>query len=304
MRNIIILFCSMMIVSHLFAQQDQLTIIRHGVDKRIVDVAARARSVVGVSASDLEGLNHFGLNDTLTFPQASAIKVTILMEVFKQAHEGKIKLTDRRTIEHAKTVEGGILNAFGDGQSQVSIHDLCVMMIVLSDNSAANMLIDLVGMQNVNATLRSLGLTRTRLQRKMMDIKASIRGDENISTPSEAAMIMKHLAMGEFIDRETSDAILEILSLPREGSGNIAGSLPEDVPVAYKQGEILPAVATEWALVRLKGHPYVIVVMSNYGLGDDAAVATKEISKVVYEYFWRLARSTPHGTYSDPALWK
>ncbi len=289
----------------LLAQQAHLSLLQQKTAEQILASVQHSRCVMGVAAFDLSGNQRFAVNDTLVFPTASAIKVTILMEVYKQAHEGKFKLGDTRPVEHEKTVDGGILRSFGDGQSRLSIHDLCVLMIVLSDNSATNMLIDLVGMENVNATLRSLGMTHTRLQRKMMDIQASARGDENISTPDEAARIMGLLGRGAFINKETSEAILTILQLPKESTGNIPRPLPEGVVVACKQGTILPAVTTEWALVRLKDHPYVLAVMSNYGLDDDdAAAATREISKAVYDYFWRAAVTTPHGTYNDPALWK
>lgn len=304
MRLFTLLPILMIIPMQVFAQPEHLRILHQATMDRITEAAKRCPGVVGMAAIDLKGDDGFSLNDTLVFPQASAIKVTLLMEVYKQAHGGKFKLTDRVTINNAQTVEGGILNTFADGGSQISIHDLCVLMVVLSDNSATNMLIDKVGMSNVNASLQALGFKATRLQRKMMDIKASERGEENISTPLEAARLMRLLGSGEFVDRETSEAILFLLRLPRDVPGNIPAALPADLSVAFKKGEILPAVLTEWALVGLKGHPYVIVIMSNYGTETDSAPAFREISKAVYDYYWRVARSSPHGTYMDPSLWK
>lgn len=81
-------------------------------------------------------------------------------------------------------------------------------MITLSDNSATNTLIDLVGMQAINSTMQTLGFLNTRVQRKMIDVQASRRGDENISTPAEAAKILNLLYQGKFIDKPTSDGIL------------------------------------------------------------------------------------------------
>ena len=288
----------------LFAQQEQMNILRKQTEERLSEATKNRRCVLGYMALDLNTREKLASNESLVFPQASAIKIPLLMEVFKQAHEGKFKFSDTRTIDHAGAVEGGVLYHFASGQSRISIYDLCVLMIVLSDNSATNILIDLVGMENVNKTMQSLGLAHTRLQRKMMDVQASARGDENISTPAEACRVMQLLAAGEFIDRATSYAILDILRIPRDVPGIVASTIPSDVAIAYKKGEILPAVQTEWALVELKGHPYVLAVMANYGLDTDAAVAFQEISKGVYDYFWRLAGATPHGTYNDPSLWK
>ena len=304
MRLLSLLSILPFIALQVFAQPDHLRILHRSTMEKIADAAKRCPGVLGLSAIDLKGDEGFSINDTLAFPTASAIKVTLLMEVYKQAHEGKIRLSDRVTVEHASTVEGGVLHEFGDRESQISIHDLCVLMIVLSDNSATNTLIDKVGMANVNAMLSALGFTHTRLQRKMMDIRASGRGEENLSTPAEAARIMRLLGRGEFIDKETSEAILSMLKLPRDDPGNIAAPLPGDLPVAFKKGDILPAVLTEWALVELKGHPYAIAIMSNYGTETDSSPVFREISKAVYDYYWRVARSGPYGTYTDPSLWK
>jgi len=287
-----------------FAQVGNLRLVRENSERRLAEIVAHCRGPFGIVAVDLTRGERFDINESLVFPQASAIKVTILMEVFKQASEGKFNLSDRRVVEHGKTVDGGVLSSFADKGSQLSIYDLSVLMIVLSDNSATNMLIDLVGMDNVNRTLSSIGLKNTKLQRKMMDIEASARGDENLSTPIEAARIMQLLYTGQFVNQEISEKILGVLKIPKETAGKIQSVLPADVQVAYKAGEILPAVATEWAVVYLKGSPYVLVMMGNYGLEEDAGTAMKEVSKVVYDYFWRMGRASPHGTYNDPSLWK
>ncbi len=274
-----------------------MKIIREKTQTRLHEIASRSRGALGLSVLDLTSGERFDVNENLVFPQASAIKIAILMEVYKQAHEGKFKLTDLRRIEKKdKTGGSGVLNELGDGSVQLSIYDLCVLMILVSDNTATNLLIDLVGMENINRTLDSLGLKKTRVQRRMMDSAASWRGDENVSTPNEAARIMEILFKGTFINRKACDEMLAILKKPKKG--DIKSGLPEDVAVAFKPGGI-PGVKTEWCIVYLKDRPYVVIVMENYGVEDDAAGAMKIISKTLHEYFSRLARATPHGTYVD-----
>jgi len=156
-------------------------------------------------------------------------------------------------------------------------------------------------MDNVNKTLRALGVQQTKLQRRMLNTAASGRGEENLSTPAAAARIMEILYRGEFSNRQICEEILEILKKPK--SGGINSGLPVDIPVAFKPGGIA-GVATEWAIVYLKERPYVVVVMENYAIGDEAVVAMKEISRTLYDYFWRLGNATQHGTYVDPALIK
>jgi|FaiFalFF_MnMetaG_3_1042247.scaffolds.fasta_scaffold00733_7 beta-lactamase class A len=281
-------------------QPENMRLVREKTEARLREIVANARGAMGVVAVDLIGNERFALNENLVFPQGSAIKIPILMEVYKQAHEGRFRLTDRRRIEGAYVVGGsGILKEFGEGMSEVSIYDLCVLMIVLSDNTATNMLLDLVGMENVNRTMASLGLVHTRVRRKMIDPAASARGEENLSTPAEAARLMELLYRGEFINRDICEQILAILKKPKRTA--VSAGLPSDVPIASKPGSI-PGVSTEWAIVYLRERPYVLVVMENYGMGEDASTAFREISRIVYEYFWRLGRATRYGTYVDPVL--
>lgn len=283
-------------------QPENLKIIREKTEARLREIVASARGAMGLVVVDLVSGERMAINENLTFPQGSAIKVPILMEVYKQAHEGRFRLTDRRRIEKASMVGGsGILKEFGDGMSELSIYDLCVLMVVLSDNTATNLLIDLVGMENVNRTMASLGLARTRLQRRMIDPAASARGEENLSTPAEAARLMEILYRGEFINRDVCEQILAILKKPKRTA--LSSGVPSDVPIASKPGGI-PGVSTEWAIVYLKERPYVLVVMENYGIGEEASAAFRDISRTVYDYFWRLGRATRYGTYVDPALLK
>lgn len=277
---------------------NNLILLRQKTETRLHEIAGRTRGVLGLSVLDLTNREQFGINEHNLFPQASAIKIPILMEVYKQAGQGKFNLADMRRIEKPdKTPGSGILSELGDGTVQMNLHDLCVLMIVLSDNTATNMLIDLVGMAGVNETLQSLGLKQTQLKRRMMDTGASLRGDENLSTPAEAARIMELLWRGEFINRDVCDEILAILKKPKPGG--ITSGLPAGTVVAFKPGGIA-GVVTEWAVVLLKDRPYVVTIMENYGIKPDAPGAIAEISKVLHEYFHRLSLTTPFGSYVVP----
>lgn len=296
LRSILFAACFAVAIGAI-AQEANLNIIHEKADARLKEIAARARGALGFCALDLTSGERFALNDTVVFPQASAIKIAILMEVYKQASEGKFKLTDVRRIEKKDKAAGsGVLQELGDGTVELTIHDLCVLMILVSDNTATNILIDLVGMENINKTMASLGAKNTRVQRRMLDTAASWRGDENISTPADAARIMEVLFKGEFISRKVCDDIIVILKKTKPT--NLKSGLPADVSIANKPGSIA-GVTTEWAIVYLKDRPYVLIVMENYGMEDDAPTAMKDISRTLYDYFYRLARATSHGTYVD-----
>jgi beta-lactamase class A len=163
----------------------------------------------------------------------------------------------------------------------MSIADLAVLMIQVSDNTATNIIIDRVGMQHVTERLAALGCPNTKLRRVMMDTAAAARGEENVSTPADAARIMQILARGEFINRGVSDEALAILRKPK--STAVRKAIPADITVATKPGAI-PGVATEWALVDCPQRPYVIALMGKDGKETEFVRAFTDIADFVHQF--------------------
>jgi len=301
-RFVLVLLAALFVIPPSVAQKQHIAILRQRTESALAGIAGRSGGVLGVAALDLTSGESFAVNEDLVFPQGSAIKIPILMEVWKQAAEGVFSLDDKKPVPKSVMVAGsGVLQFFGDGTSELSIRDLAVLMIVLSDNTATNILIDLVGMDKINRTMSSLGMKRTRVQRRMIDEAASARNDENLSTPFEAVELMKILHNGSFVSRQACDEMLEILKFPK--GGGIKRGLPPGVPVAFKPGGIA-GVATEWALVYAERRPFAVAVMQNYGTKNDTTDPMKDIGALLYEYFWRLGNSTGHGTYVSPNLLK
>ena len=136
------------------AQDDNRTVLRRKLAAEIERVASNLDGVMGVAIKDLTSGEEILINERLVFPTGSSIKIPILIELHKQAAEGKFKLSDQRWVERKDQVGGsGVIGHFGDHTSSLSLRDLAVLMIELSDNTATNMLIDQVGMANVNRTL-------------------------------------------------------------------------------------------------------------------------------------------------------
>lgn len=276
------------------AQAPHRTILRTKLLHDLTRISDSFAGVLGVDVIDLTDSTHIGVNADLIFPQGSAIKVAILLELFRQADARPALLNERHSTTAAtRTAGSGVLQYFSDGGSALSNEDLAVLMVTLSDNGATNLLIDAVGMDSVNHTLRELGLTQTKLQRRMITPVASARGDENLSTPAEAASMMARLARCALpLSKAGCERMRQILELPK--SEPVRSVIPDNILVASKPGEI-EGVATSWALVELPDRPFVIAIMTNYG-GGNGNDAIREAAKVVYAYFTRLARSTPYGT--------
>lgn len=250
--------------------------------------------LLGLAIKDLSTGQTIFINENEIFPQASSIKIAILMEVLKQAEEGRLRLDDFIDLKSESKVGGGpILFYLGNPSLRISVHDLCVLMVVLSDNTATNLLIDLVGMEAVNRRLQSLGLNQTRLRRKMMDLKAAEEGRENISTPREMLSLLEKIWQGKVLGAEQRQLFFDFLSLPKESP--LQQAVPEGVTVADKPGE-LEAVRCDSGLVFLRKRPYIICVMTTYlGPAEDGNAVIRKVGRLVYNHFDRLDRSSEYG---------
>ena len=273
-----------------YAQRSEREILKHKTEQDLQKIIDSSPSLTGLMAIDLVTGESIGIQENLIFTQASAIKIPILMEVYKQAHEKKFQLSDIIPLLPSNTVAGsGILNVMVD-PVHLSIRNMCILMIGLSDNSATNTLIELLGIKNITNSMQSLGFSNTRIQRKMIDQAASLRNEENISTPAEAAGIMKLLFEGKFIDKETSEAILSILRKNPIENSKIASSLPVGVKLAFKPGS-MGGVSTEWAIVYLSKRPYALCIMENYKIAATPSGVISSISKRVFDYFSMMQAS-------------
>jgi beta-lactamase class A len=240
------------------------------------------------------------LNPDAVFAQASSIKVAVLAELFRQQQEselgasGKAKLTDLYTVNSADLVaDSAITGGLTPGVTRVTNRDLATFMVAVSDNSATNVLIDRVGMDNVNAMLGSLGLTHTRLQRKMMDVKAARSGHENVSSPREMMTLFADLYQGKVMNKTLTDDFFQVLSTPKESA--IPRNIPDDVVIANKPGE-LAGVRNDVGIVFALHRPFVIVVMTAYLKREsDGNEAIARIAGSAYDYFDRVGRSSGYG---------
>jgi beta-lactamase class A len=280
-------------VTPLRAQEEHLAILKDKLQSELAQIVDGYEGVVGLHLIDLTTGDRFAIRDEMVFPQASAIKIPILIELFRRAEEDP-DLLGRRVVltDDVRAGGSGVLGVLTDGGSALSLEDYAIYMVVHSDNTATNVLIDALGMGAINTLSASLGATNTLLQRKMIRPEESARGKENLSTPRDAALIMEKIATCDLpVGEPSCHRIREILEFFKPGP--IRTPIPESVPIAFKPGD-LTGVSTVWGLVDLPDRPYVIAVMSNYG-GDGRAI-TEAISASAYDYFSRLAGVTEYGT--------
>jgi beta-lactamase class A len=255
---------------------------------------------LGVAIMDLNDRRTLLLNPDAVFAQASSIKVAVLAELYRQEQQseegatGKAKLSDPYLVSPGDLVaDSYIMSGLTPGVTRVTNRDLATFMIAGSDNSATNVLIDRVGMQNVNLMLAALGLSQTRLQRKMMDVKAAQAGRENLSTPRDMMTLFAALYQGKVLNKALTDDFFTILGTHKES--DIPRYVPEDVVIANKPGE-LAGVRNDVGIIFVPNRPFVIVVMTAYLKHErDGNDAIAKIAGAAYDYFDRRGRSSEYG---------
>lgn len=286
--------------------------------------------VVGVALTDLTSGQQLLHNADQVFPTASVIKLAVLAELYRQEQQGlaassnkndaagaakNARLADLYTVRKEDLVaDSDILGGLTPGVSRITNRDLATLMVSVSDNSATNVLIERVGMENVNALLDSLGLKQTRLRRKMMDLDAAKQGRENVSTPREMAALLEAIYSGKVLGKPLAQKSLAQKSLTDDffkmlSSGRThykayfragGGGIPDDVVIAEKEGE-LEGVRADCGVVFVPGRPFVLCVMTSY-LADERAgeAAISRIAGAAYRTFDRLGRASPYGRIISP----
>lgn len=255
--------------------------------------------VMALAVKDLSSGEEFFINPDEVMPQASSIKITVLAELYRQAQAGKIKLTDDYVVRKEDLVPGSdIMLGLTPGVTRVTLRDLAIFMVAVSDNSATNVLIDRVGMENVNSMLDSMGLHTTRLRRKMMDLKAASEGRENVSSPREMMTLLETIYREKLLNKEMTDDYIKVLSTHKESA--LLQGLPDDAVAASKPGE-LEAVRNDSGIIFVKNRPYILCVMTTY-LRDEkeGQAAIRKIAGLTYSYFDRVGRASEYGRVVSP----
>lgn len=260
--------------------------------RALEDIATGVDGVVGYVVTDLTSNERMAARlEREPFPTASAIKLSILYEMFMQAEAGTLALDTPAPVNRADLVGGsGVLQHLGT--PSLSLGDHATLMIAVSDNSSTNIVIRAVGMEKVNARMAALGLGDIRLRRLMMDAAAVKRGAENVASPASLARSAELLWRGQGLGPESREAARRMLRLV---TGSIRQGVPPGVPVFSKTGS-LDAVRTEAGVVAVEGRPFSIAVMTTYlAREDEGARAIREMTAAAYAYFDRLAKGGVYG---------
>jgi beta-lactamase class A len=277
-------------------------------------IAARFSSFagrMGVAAIHLDTGETIAVNADERFPTASAIKTAVMVEVFHQVAAGRIRKDQLVTVtDEAKVGGSGVLHSLRAG-GQHSVEDLLYLMIALSDNTATNMLIALVGTRAVDDRMVAYGLPHTRLYRPTFrgghpDVFPEEEREFGLgsSTPRETARLMETIARGKAVSKAASEEMAAILGkqqnydmiprlLPLDDKVTYAGKSGQDDEKVADAAGVKGAVRVDSGIVTTGSGRYVVAIFTRrvkdmrWTVDNDAYVTGAEVSKMVFDHFTR-----------------
>jgi beta-lactamase class A len=268
--------------------------------------------VVGLAARNLVTGEEIVVNGDIRFPTASAVKTAVMLEAWHRAAERTLSMDDTLTLRDSEKVGGsGVLNGLSDGLA-LKIRDLIHLMIVLSDNTATNMLVNHLGTKNIDDRLAAFGLEQTKLFRPTFrdgkpDVFPELEREFGLgmSTPREMAKLMALIADERAVSAEASRSMLATLR-GQQDRAMIPRQLPAGVRVGNKTGtdsEKLAdergrrgAIRVDAAIVTGDNLRYVIAIVvrrgadTRGGVDNDGVLLGARLSRMVYDRFSERGR--------------
>lgn len=204
--------------------------------KSIIDRVAAFPGHTSIYFKDLTSGETFGYNADEPMCAASVIKLTIMAELFRQIQAGTVSREQKLVVQDENRVPiCGVLTLMHTGMEVTPI-DLCWLMITISDNMATNMLIDLLGIDNIQANNERLGLEGVQINRKLFEKRPGFREKTNYISGVGIGKLLELIYKGELVSEEASKEMMEML-LAQQCTNKIPLLLPGEGRAAHKTGE-------------------------------------------------------------------
>lgn len=236
------------------------------------------------------------INADEMFHAASTMKTPVLIEAYKQVEAGGMSINDSILVHNSFTsiADGSPFSVERERDSGKEMHDkigqmmpireILYDMTINSGNLSTNIIIDRLGADNVNATMRELGAATIEVLRGVEDMKAFDAGLSNRTSARDLAVLFQHLANGTAVSEVASNDMIEIL-LDQRFTEMIPAKLPDDVRVAHKTGWITGVVHDSGIVFLPDRRKYVLVILSKeLSQNELGTAAGAEISKIVYDW--------------------
>ena len=278
-------------------------------EKVAADILSRIQKSgadVGLAFRTLDGnLEWFSRADD-AFHAASTMKIPVMIELFHQVREGKLKLNDPLIIknEFHSLVDGSTytLDAAADSEADLykaigqtrTLGQLCELMITVSSNFATNLLIEKLGVDNIRTTVTALHADGMNMRRGVEDNKAYEKGMNNTTTARGLLILLEAIAKGKAVDPDSSRQMVEILARQKFNDAIPAG-LPPGTRIAHKTGDITK-IHHDAAIV-YGPRPFVLVILVR-GMAQlkDSAALMADIARRIYQSAEQNTSSGPVAT--------
>jgi beta-lactamase class A len=289
----LLVLCLLLASVSAFAQTNQ-EVKNTALDQRVRAEMAQFKGKVNLFAKNLDTGVVYELGGDDRVPTASTIKIAIMVEAFARVAEGKAKWTDELILAKEKKVGGsGILPEFADGL-HLTFRDGVMLMMILSDNTATNLVVDVLTADAVNARMESLGLKETRLMRRVFGGGESVEGkkEENKrfglgrTTPHEMVTLLEKLERGEVISPAASKEMLELMK--REQGTNGIWREQWRVPKATKSGALDALRSNLGIIYHPRGRIALAITCSeipevNWTVDNPALLLMSRLSQIVVD---------------------
>lgn len=265
-------------------------------DDKIQNEVKSFSGKVWIYAKNLDTGKDFALRADEPVRTASTIKLPIMTEVFHQVAQGKIAWTDEFTLtKQSKQSGSGILSEFSDG-SKITLKTATNLMIVVSDNTATNLILDKISSNSVNDFMDSLGLPNTKSLRKIGGGGDAKAFDEPLNklfgigktTPREMAKLLEMLEKGEVVSKEASAEMIAVLKR-QQGTDGIGRNLLDTIPVASKSGS-LDRLRSDVGIVYTRRGRIVMAITV-----DDMPAVNYSKDNAGSLFIWRLSQILQEG---------
>lgn len=275
------------------SEKEEMNILKHAIQNRLVSAPSGAE--VSVAYENLQTGSKMLIDEKERMHAASTYKTALMIEVYKQAAEGKFSLTDSINVVNSfKSIVDGSEYTMDIGEDsddtvydiigkKATYYDLTYQMISVSSNLATNLLINEVGAENIMITLESIGVKEMQVLRGVEDLKAYELGLNNTTNAEDMLRVMSAIAKDELISPSACAEMRKIL-LAQVHNSKIPAKLPEEVKVAHKTGSISEIDHDAAIIYPPKGPVYALVVLTR-GIKEhkEAEELIADISKIIYD---------------------
>ena len=253
--------------------------------QKLTNEISQFKGETGIVVKDLETGWELSYGKNQPFPSASLVKIPLMAACFLAANQGRIKLNRNIALKSVDKLTGsGVLKNMPAGTT-FSVQRLIGLMIYDSDNTATNIVTNLLGIDYLNSTFKAFGLKDTELSRKIADYQLRDKGIENYTTAQDMALLLENIYRGALGNKYVSDQCISMLKLTRMND-RIPKYLPVEITVAHKTG-LENGVCHDVGIVFTRKGNFLICVLTKHAHSN--SILSKEfiakVSLYTYKYF-------------------